>query len=175
MPSTPTLDATIAGSSSNTYGTLAEAETYFAGRVAFTEWTGSDDLKNKALLMACRMLGQYYDWMNWQTTQTQALHWPRCGMISWNMWTPIQPYQMPDQLKWAQFELAGFLMTDDRTRDFLPKRFNIDYMLVYGAAQLRFKDPISNPIIPDAVANMIPSWWGRLRGQGFAVAQVTRG
>lgn len=74
----PTLDATVAGTSSNSYCTVATATTYFDERLKPADhWTNaSDDDKARALITASRRLDQE-DWEGVRTSTAQALDWPR--------------------------------------------------------------------------------------------------
>ena len=77
----PTLDATLAGPTSNSYVTLAEA-TAIAQMQAFAdEWnsTSDDDLVT-ALVAATRWL-ETIDYSGTRCTNTQRLKWPRSGIV----------------------------------------------------------------------------------------------
>jgi hypothetical protein len=96
-----TIDATPGGAASNSYVTLADAETYFTTRPFAAAWnaqtgTPGDELKKQALIFAT----QYLDRQKWlgnkgMTTvagYTQALAWPR-------RWAPTLEFdQQPDYL-----------------------------------------------------------------------------
>lgn len=74
----PAIVATVAGISSNSFCTLAEAETYLSARLNATAWTAAvDDSKNMALLEACRDLSGLGCWRGRRVNDTQALSWPR--------------------------------------------------------------------------------------------------
>lgn len=104
------IDATLSGASSNSYVTLAAANTYFETVPDSTTWTNkTDDQKNRALISATRWidaLSFYGD----RCTDTQALKWPRedytidgvdlaCSLI-------------PEGIKIATYELARALAND---------------------------------------------------------------
>lgn len=73
-----TIDATVKGSSSNSYVTLAEADQYFADRPGSTTWTGSsNDEKNQALLYATKLLDKLNIFKGEKTSTTQSLSFPR--------------------------------------------------------------------------------------------------
>ena len=51
------IDATVGGENSNSYVTLAEAETFFADRLRVDAWSGASSAdKERALLTACRYI-----------------------------------------------------------------------------------------------------------------------
>lgn len=74
------LDATIGGSSSNSYITRAQATAYFGNRLNVAEWTaavaagGAD--ADAALVMACTRL-EAETYQGSRVYYTQALRWPR--------------------------------------------------------------------------------------------------
>lgn len=96
----PTIDATVGGAASNSYETLAEANTYFDERLPLpTPWVASGDTSIRALMMATRVLNamslphktlrrngnvEYYytarQWTGTPASTTQRLAWPRIGM-----------------------------------------------------------------------------------------------
>ena len=77
-----TIDASIGGASSDSFTSLADANTYMGARLYTTEWdTASDTNKEKALKQATVEL----DRMNWKgdvvdTATPQALRWPRSSV-----------------------------------------------------------------------------------------------
>ena len=83
---TLTLDATIGGSNSNTYITLADAETVMEGVFYKDNWDAATDAnKNIALVQATRMLDEKMNWYGSRTDpDDQALEFPR-----WNC--PMKP------------------------------------------------------------------------------------
>ena len=70
------IDASIGGVSSNSFVTLAEAETYMLARLNASNWGSDDDLKNRALVEATRELCGVR-WQGTPVSTTQALQWPR--------------------------------------------------------------------------------------------------
>ena len=99
------INTVVGGASSNSYATLAEAETYLAAKIVNTDWNSlKDEDKNGLLISAARQL----DLLCWQGSvvdSTQALQWPRYGMVNSHGW-PVLPTEIPTALKSAQIELA---------------------------------------------------------------------
>jgi Putative DnaT-like ssDNA binding protein len=100
--------ATVGGASSNSYTTLAAAETYMEGRLNGDLWdAASDDDKNRALVEATREL-QVLPWAGLRTDETQALAWPRQFVL--NPDSPTLWYYddavIPDRVSDACMELA---------------------------------------------------------------------
>lgn len=120
------LVATVGGSTSNTYQTLAEAQDIIDGLVLdadVTAWaTATTDAKNRALYTAAQRLDRER-YLGARSTDTQSMQWPRTGVrkpdtyintyavgfpfrISTDYYTDTE---IPSQIKQAQAVLAVFL------------------------------------------------------------------
>ena len=74
------LDATVGGSSANSYVSRESADTYFEDRLYVTAWDAAVDAdKDKALIMATARLEQE-SYAGYRTTTTQSLKFPRSGL-----------------------------------------------------------------------------------------------
>jgi len=109
-----TVITTPGGSTSNSYCSLADADTYFERRLHSDTWdSASDDSKNPALVMATWLLDKDFNWVGLKVTTTQALRWPRSGV-----YTPDSQYvsssTIPTFLREATAELAMWLIASDR-------------------------------------------------------------
>ena len=104
------IHATLKGSNSNSYVTLAEADLYFETVPAETDWDDkSDDAKNRALISACRWidsLNYYGD----RCDEDQALKWPRNNYTVDDV--ELACTSIPASIKYAQYELARQLAND---------------------------------------------------------------
>jgi len=104
------IDATIAGTSANSYVTLAAANTYFETVPDSATWTDkTDDQKNRALISATRWidaLSFYGD----RCTTTQALKWPREDFEVDGI--ELVCTVIPTEIKVATYELARALAND---------------------------------------------------------------
>lgn len=113
---------------SNTYISLADANTYAEARVAVSAWTSaSDDQRNRALVQAARIIDRYIYWIGWKTATTQAMEWPRAGIFyegngryyaSYDITLAETVYSIDDdtiprEVKDAQCELAIVLLASD--------------------------------------------------------------
>jgi len=102
------IDATAGGANSNSFVTLAVAETYMEGRGNKSTWdAASDGEKNIALVEATRDLDAVsYD--GYRATGTQALAWPRQWAIDVD--DPTYNYfdtnEIPVRIQNATCELA---------------------------------------------------------------------
>lgn len=103
------LDATIGGANADSYGTLAEADAYFAARET-GNWDGSDSNKEMALRKATDWLDLVYvgKWKGVKATSTQARAWPRYSVIDADGYS-IDSETIPRNLKYAQFEAAKLI------------------------------------------------------------------
>ncbi|CAB4190488.1 hypothetical protein UFOVP1196_63 [uncultured Caudovirales phage] len=179
-----TIDATVGSASANSYVTKAEADAYFATRLYPESWDNAAD-PEAALIMATRVLdmalsGQtYYEapsvnnkgqsttgvlrtrpsWTGAAVDGTQALAWPRSGMLNRNKFA-IATNALPRELKEATCELTYQLLKGDRTADNDAAVQGITGIKA-GSVQLSFKDSgieISK-VLPDAVLMLlVPSW-----------------
>ena len=105
-----TISATLKGENSNSYVTLAEANSYFETVPSETDWDDkSDDAKNRALISACRWI----DSLNFygdRCDDGQALKWPRDNYTVDGV--DLECGTIPNGIKYAQYELARQLAND---------------------------------------------------------------
>lgn len=104
------IDATLGGTSANSYVTLAAANTYFETVPNSSTWIDkTDDQKNRSLISATRWIDALTFYGD-RCTETQALKWPReeykvdgidlsCTLI-------------PEGIKVATYELARAFAND---------------------------------------------------------------
>jgi len=126
--------------------------------------------------MSTRVLDYSYRWANYRVDVSQALEWPRQGMLDANEleFVPITGAEsIPVQLKTAQLEMAFALLAEDRTLDYDVEAKGLK-SLTAGPVSLSFKDSVFAKVIPDAVKNQILPWWGWLRAGSFT-RPVARG
>lgn len=106
--------ADVGGATSNSYVTLAEADTYFASRLYTTDWdNASVDDKSKALITATARIDQE-KFYGERETSTQALAFPRTGLgyLDGIYLDGI----IPTQLKEATYELAKYMLSVDMSK-----------------------------------------------------------
>jgi hypothetical protein len=95
------------------------------------------------------------------------LDWPRAGLLDIHEWNALDEDTVPDDIKDATAELARQLMDSDRTVDSQVETQGVTSMTA-GPVSFSFKDEVKAKVVPDAVRNMIPRHWGRLRSAGIA-------
>jgi hypothetical protein len=108
----PTLIATVQGTTSNSYITVADADTYFDERIGSSAWTGEDaDDKARALIQATRRIDQE-KYQGTKVTEGQALKWPRFWATD-DDGEEFAEDAIPVIVRQATCELALQYLTDD--------------------------------------------------------------
>jgi hypothetical protein len=112
------LIATAGAANANSYATVDDLDGYAETRVPAPTWFASatDDQKESALVMAARLLDTRVVWTGAAADSTQALVWPRNGMLNRNGFA-IANTAIPADLKNAQCELALQLGASDLLAD----------------------------------------------------------
>lgn len=172
------IDATANGVASNSFLTIAEAQTYFDARLPLPEWDNVDS-QEALLVMATRLMcamfspmrklirvsppGQSYylirpTWTGTVATTTQALPWGRGGMYDRNG-NVILSTVIPQALKEATAEFAGQLAKGDRSFDSDAAIQGISSVKA-GSVSVSFKNEFdATKVIPDVVFDLlVPSW-----------------
>lgn len=163
---TLTVVATPGSASANSYCTVAEADSYHEGHLYATSWTGATaEQKVAAVVMATRVLDERFAWADFPAATTQALQWPRGSVMDFLYLSFIPSTVVPQKLKEATAELARQLLDADRTADSAVETQGVSSMSA-GSVSFSFKDNVRAKVLPDAVRNMIPAWWGAVRGVG---------
>lgn len=113
---------TIGADTFSVYGltsdALADANSYFAGRLGASAWTGAtDDTKKQALVTAVRFLDRGVTWSGEQTDTVtpQPLQWPRDGATCNG--EAVTDGTTPDNIALGEFELALALLEDEAIQD----------------------------------------------------------
>lgn len=90
----------------DSYVAVADADTYWAGRVNAADWAKlSTTQKEAALREACQYLDVAYKWIGKRLWIAQPLYWPRLFYLA-NDDQRVEPNTIPQQVKNAQCELA---------------------------------------------------------------------
>lgn len=183
------LVATVGAADSNSYGTLAEAEAYFADRLFTEAWDALTDEQKTGLLIwatriaenrvsnewakeqlpddaTVRILSElkgddecFVVWTGSPATEVQALAWPRSNMKNRNGFA-LADDAIPDRLKEWQFEIALKYATEDRTVENAAGAQGL-VGLKAGPVDLKWAHGAPNlKLISGAVmASLVPSWW----------------
>jgi hypothetical protein len=103
------IDASVGGSASNSFTTLAEANTYMEARLNSSSWDdATDDSCNRALVEATREISSLPGWRGVRVTDTQSLSWPRDYAIDPDSANDFyyESTEIPQRVKDATMELA---------------------------------------------------------------------
>lgn len=170
-----TLVATAGSASANAYCTLAFANQYHIDRSpAAAAWTAAGTAaKTAAILWATLLMDRLWHWNGYTTDDTQALLWPRTGMLALNERQYIDFHAVPIELQQAVAEFAGSLVLVDRVADSDIQTQGIT-SLAAGPVRLTFKDAVYAKNVPDIVVNLIPPSWGCPRSSSGGVRQLQR-
>ena len=172
---TSTLVATAKSASANSYCTLAEADQYHDDRPAVsTTWAdASENNKLRALLWATKLLEALFTWTAYATTTTQALGWPRTGLLE-RIDVVLASDTVPEEIKNAQAEYARQLLVTNRAQDNDIEAQGISSIKA-GSVFLQFTASQYNKVVPDAVFLQIPqAWFSSVRGRISATRIVER-
>lgn len=158
------LDTTPGGASADSYASLVEMNAYHTAHLYSEAWTAaSDSDKEAGGIMMTRLLdGMPRAWTGLASTSTQALGWPRKGMLTRNGYG-IANNKIPQALKNAEAEGARQLIEENllETDSVTAKGIT---SLKAGPVALTFKKTrdIQDALlamIPDAVISLlVPSW-----------------
>jgi len=168
-----TIDATVAGTDSNSYVTKAEASAiggYHDGHLYSSIWTiATSDNKNKSLVMAARLLDQWVDWKGYRATEEQALRWPRYDVQDLDGYT-FDSDIIPQFLKDANAEFARLLLASDTTA--IPDTQGFKSLKLGDLAlEIDSQDRDAYGAIPDSVLVILEPY-GQIRRRGNAGART---
>ncbi len=151
------LITTVGDPAANSYATLLEAETYLGAYPGNQDWNGLADLdKNGLLILATKQI-DLLPFYGLATTQSQALAWPRLGMVTKEGYI-IQFDAIPRQLKEAQAELAYALAVGTFS---LEPQISINTIkdVKIGDLAVTYRDaPITEAYLPKIVTQLLRPW-----------------
>lgn len=101
----------------NSYVTIADADTYFETRIDSAEWDSADDeTKEQALVTATQLIDERH-WIGAAVSSSQALAWPRKDAIYYDpkmgQQITIANNEVPSQVKIAVYEQALHLVQNE--------------------------------------------------------------
>jgi hypothetical protein len=164
------LDATAGGSSSDSYTTVAEADTYHDNHLYASDWTNATTSnKEKALKMATRILDEKIDWSGSKSTSSQALAWGRTDVTDDGY--IVGSSVIPTPVKNATSEFARHLIGSDLTVDAQGKGLD---SLAVGSITLSFDKTDTAGVIPSIVQEMLRGWGAIHARAKFGTATVVR-
>jgi hypothetical protein len=166
---------------SNSYISLADANTYHSSGLYAGDWTGaaSDDIRSRALAMATQVIDRTVKFRGWRKSTSQALEWPRyeCPRRDVSEYAFVATVerianfwrfdQIPDILKFATAELAKELLKGDRTADD-PSKGIASLGIGQGAVTIAFNPSDRKNVFTDQVMNYLRQL-GMIRGASNTV------
>jgi hypothetical protein len=143
-----TIIATAGAANANAYCTLTEANTYHSEKRMHSEaaWQQlSNDLRNRAIIWATRLLDEQINWVGSKASSTQILRWPRNQV--WDVDA-------------ATAEYAYHLSVEDRTEETNRDLQGFKYMKI-GDLSLVVDPYTGKPVIPPSVWTIINHYGSR--------------
>jgi hypothetical protein len=163
---------------SNSYAAVADGDAYHDAHLYASSWTNASTAnKEKALVMATRLIDGFYQFSGFKRLSTQALQWPRrecrdpdnTGGVIPGMVLTYGPYidetKVPPTVLNAACELARELIKQDRTDD--PDGEGVAQIALVGSVNVTFDKGDRQPVIPHVVQTMLAKF-GSLISSGSA-------
>lgn len=142
----------------NSYITLANANTYMGATLQAAVWSAlADATKEAALITAARMI----DRQAWQGTKTgdpQVMAWPRSGLVDKDG-AEVPSNTVPQQVVDAQCELALALAQDASIQSNSSNTQNIKRVQA-GSASVEYFRSVLGGRFPTVVQELIGNWLG---------------
>lgn len=154
------LVATPGAANANSFLTVDEADAHFGTRLHVSDWTSASVAdKEAALIWATRLMNATIPWRGSVVSETQALAWPRSGLLTRNGF-PLANDIIPRELKEATAELALLLLRSERTAGNEAQEQGIT-RLKAGTVDIEFKEEFQFNVVPATVTDLlVPSWFG---------------
>jgi hypothetical protein len=168
----------------NTYAFAADGDAYHEAHVYASAWTAATTgSKEKALVMATRLIDGLFQFNGFKRLNTQALQWPRreCrdpdienGVIP-GLLLARGPYldetKVPVLVVNATCELARALLVEDRTDN--PDGEGLASMSFVGSLRLDFNAADRQPVVPAIVQTWL-SRFGEYIARDKGMARLVR-
>lgn len=168
----------------NTYAAVADGDAYHEGHLYASAWTAATvESREKALVMATRVIDAFFRFRGFKSAVTQALQWPRRECRDPDAGTGIVPglllirgpfldeTQVPAAVGQATCELARELLEADRTDN--PIGEGLRVLRIEGALRLDFDPKDKEPPVPRLVQTLLGRY-GEYLGRGSGTARLVR-
>jgi len=155
----------------NAYANAADGDAYHDGHLYASAWTGATTAnKEKALVMATRLIDRLFQFHGFKRLSTQALQWPRRECVDPDNSNGVVPgvlvargpyldeTKVPPVVVDATCELARELLKQDRTDD--PEGEGLRSLEIVGASRMEFNAADRQPVVPA----MVQTWLGKFGG-----------
>lgn len=130
------FNATVGDANANSFCTEAFANDYWASRLYGAKWLAASQTEREQALQQATSVLDPLDWRGTRASAAQALRWPRLGACDQDGYL-LTAIDVPRQIKQATAQLAGELLTEDRTAD--AGMVNLNQLKV-GPIQMTFDD-----------------------------------
>ncbi len=155
----------------NSYASAADGDAFHDGHLYATAWTAATLAnKEKALVMATRLIDGQVQFAGWKVTDTQALQWPRVSCRNPDGEDDLPPDVVPVAVRDATCELARELLVADRTA--APAGEGLKYENT-GTTQKGYDKSDTRPII-SPVAQALLSKFGLLLNRKSGAVRLVR-
>ncbi|MCU0785234.1 MAG: hypothetical protein MUF81_14525 [Verrucomicrobia bacterium] len=157
----------------NTYASAADADAYHEGHLYASAWTGaSAGDKDKALVMATRLIDAEYQFHGYRVKATQALQWPRSNCpdpdADGSVVNVLTSAAVPRNVLWATCEIARELLIVDRTA-----AFGEGLIATWTATDgLKYSKHYPRPVIPKVAQALLTKYGVLLCSRGAMVCHV---
>jgi hypothetical protein len=154
----------------NSYASAADGDAYHAGHLYASAWTAATtETKEKALLMATRLIDAEFAFMGVRAVEGQALQWPRSGCPDRDTGEDVPDNVVPAAVEVATCELARELLIADRTA--APAGEGLSYQN-NGSVQTGYDKADTRPVIPKFVQAMLAKFGALTKGKSGAVKLI---
>lgn len=170
MPLVLTKEDGTGLSDANSYASVADADAYHDGHLYAAAWTAASGAnKEKALVMATRLIDSQFQFDGVRAKETQALQWPRegCHDPDADGWTLDS--MLPKAVLDATCEMARELLIADRTA--APAGEGLKYHNV-GTEQTGYSKSDTRPVISHVAQAMLAKYGSLLKSGSGAVRLV---
>lgn len=155
----------------NSYCSVSDGDTYHERRLHTSTWDDSDDeTKERGLMWATQLLDSLVGWYGQKTSDTQALEWPRSGVVDRNDFT-IDNDTIPSWLKDATAEFARLLIAEDRTAE--PDTLGFKFMKA-DVLEAEIDPRDRRGILPPSVGALVAAYGQVGGGGGTRFAKAVR-
>lgn len=156
----------------NAYADAADGDTYHDGHLYATAWTAATLAnKEKALVMATRLIDAEYQFNGVRANDAQGLQWPRDGANAEGGMQneEVSSDSIPKAVVDATCEMARELLIADRTA--APAGEGLKYNNT-GTTQVGYDKKDTRPIISQAAQAMLAKYGALLKARSCAVRLV---
>ena len=163
-------------SDANSYASVADADAYHEGHLYATAWTGaSASDKEKALVMATRLIDGQFQFAGVRAVGGQALQWPRVSCLDPDAANDlisgryVRSNVVPKGVSDATCEMARELLVADRTA--APAGEGLKYENI-GTTQTGYDKGDTRPVISHVAQALLAKYGSLLKSKSGAVRLV---